>query len=100
RYYEDSRELAHRLTEWSKSLKVGNRRFVICTGGGPGIMEAANREVELAGANKAGMFIHLMPLFGGGLAVVFLGETPRLFHAVGLVLILSGIYFVTRRERS
>ncbi len=56
-----------------------------------------NRGVELAGANKAGMFIHLMPLFGGGLAVVFLGESPRLFHAFGLVLILGGIYFVTRR---
>ncbi len=59
-----------------------------------------NRGVELAGANKAGMFIHLMPLFGGGLAVVFLGETPRFFHAVGLVLILSGIYFVTRRGKA
>ncbi len=42
-YYEDARELARRLTEWSKGLDGAERRFVICTGGGPGIMEAANR---------------------------------------------------------
>ena len=43
RYYEDARELARRLTEWSKELADEERRFVVCTGGGPGIMEAANR---------------------------------------------------------
>ena len=37
RYYEEARELAHRLTTWSKSLDREHRRFVICTGGGPGI---------------------------------------------------------------
>jgi hypothetical protein len=38
-YYEAARELAHQLTLWSKGLDRNDRRFVICTGGGPGIME-------------------------------------------------------------
>ena len=49
RYYEDARELAHMLTMWSLSLEEPRRRFVVCSGGGPGIMEAANR-----GASEAG----------------------------------------------
>ena len=38
RYYEEARELAKRLTKWSKGLEKGRRRFVVCTGGGPGPM--------------------------------------------------------------
>ena len=38
RYYEDARQLAHRLTEWSMSLEEARHRFVVCSGGGPGIM--------------------------------------------------------------
>jgi uncharacterized protein (TIGR00730 family) len=57
-YYEDARELARRLTEWSMSLNE-NQRFVICSGGGPGIMEAANRGAAEAGGPTIGMNISL-----------------------------------------
>jgi len=56
-----------------------------------------NRGVELAGANRAGMFIHLMPVFGSVLAVVFLDERLYPFHGFGLALILTGIYLAVKR---
>ena len=59
RYYEDARELARRLTEWSKALEGIDRRFVICTGGGPGIMEAANRGAHDAKGLSIGLCIEL-----------------------------------------
>ncbi len=43
RYYDDARELARLLTKWSRSIVNSHHRFIICSGGGPGIMEAANR---------------------------------------------------------
>tara|TARA_B100000614_G_scaffold209593_1_gene192528 strand:- start:447 stop:1349 length:903 start_codon:yes stop_codon:yes gene_type:complete len=57
-----------------------------------------NRGVELIGANRAGQFVHLMPVFGSGMAILFLGESFQAFHAVGMVLILSGIFLATRRR--
>jgi len=59
RYYEDARELAKRLTTWSKGLEKGRRRFVICTGGGPGIMEAANRGASEAKGLNVGLNISI-----------------------------------------
>jgi uncharacterized protein (TIGR00730 family) len=59
RYYEDARELAHKLTEWSMTLDENHRRFVVCSGGGPGIMEAANRGAYEAGGKSVGLNIRL-----------------------------------------
>ena len=59
RYYEDARELARMLTTWSLSLEEPRRRFVVCSGGGPGIMEAANRGAHEAGGKTVGLNIRL-----------------------------------------
>jgi drug/metabolite transporter (DMT)-like permease len=58
-----------------------------------------NRGVELVGANRAGMFIHLIPVFGSVMAIVFLGESLQLFHIVGILLIAAGISMATRFRR-
>ncbi|MDA0676212.1 MAG: LOG family protein [Proteobacteria bacterium] len=59
RYYEEARELAHRLTVWSKERQGQSRRFVVCTGGGPGIMEAANRGASEARGINIGLNIEI-----------------------------------------
>jgi len=58
-YYEDARELARLLTQWSASLSRRPARFVVCSGGGPGIMEAANRGAAEAGGRSIGLNISL-----------------------------------------
>ncbi len=59
RYYEEARELAGLLTTWSLSLEASRRRFVVTSGGGPGIMEAANRGAFEVGGKTIGLNIRL-----------------------------------------
>jgi len=59
RYYEEARELSRLITEWSISLHRGKRFLVVCSGGGPGIMEAANRGAAEAGGVSIGLNIKL-----------------------------------------
>ena len=58
-YYEEARELARLITEWSLGLKNGSHFLVVCSGGGPGIMEAANRGASEAGGVTIGFNIKL-----------------------------------------
>jgi uncharacterized protein (TIGR00730 family) len=59
RYYEDARTLARLLTTWTQTLASPYHRFVVCSGGGPGIMEAANRGAREAGGKTIGLNIRL-----------------------------------------
>ncbi len=59
RYYEDARELAKRITLWSKEIRNKKHRFIICSGGGPGIMEAANKGAAEANGVSIGLNISL-----------------------------------------
>ncbi len=58
-YYEAARDLAFRLTQWSKALDPKSQRFVVCTGGGPGIMEAASRGASEARGINVGLTISI-----------------------------------------
>ncbi len=58
KYYDEARELAFQLTKWSQGLEE-NQRFIVCSGGGPGIMEAANRGASEAGGPTIGMNISI-----------------------------------------
>ncbi|MCC6983590.1 MAG: DMT family transporter [Bauldia sp.] len=58
-----------------------------------------NRGVELIGANRAGPFFHLIPVFGSALAIAFLGERPQVFHGIGYGLIVVGIVIAQRGRK-
>ncbi len=59
RYYEEADELAKKLTIWSRNLPTDKRRFTICSGGGPGIMEAANKGAKKGGGPSIGFNISI-----------------------------------------
>lgn len=58
---------------------------------------AWNRGIELIGSNRAGLFLHLIPVYSAVLAGVFLGEVLGLFHVVGFLLILAGVWLAARK---
>ena len=58
-----------------------------------------NRGVERIGANRAGLFLYLMPVFGSAMAFFFLGETLRWYHATGIVLIAVGLLVNLRAQK-
>ena len=58
-----------------------------------------NRGVELIGSAGTGMYMNIMPIMGAGLAIVFLGEHLRGFHAIGLALIVGGILLAGRGSK-
>jgi drug/metabolite transporter (DMT)-like permease len=59
-----------------------------------------NRGIHLIGANRAAPFFHMVPLLGSAMAMVFLGERPRLFHVVGFALVLTGVFVASRKASS
>ena len=54
------------------------------------------RGVRLVGANRAGLYINLVPVFGALMAVMFLGESLKIYHGISLIMVLSGIYLVEK----
>ena len=56
-----------------------------------------NRGIALIGPNRAAPFFHLVPVFGSAMAILLLGEQPRLFHLTGYVLVLAGVVIASRQ---
>lgn len=58
------------------------------------------RGVELAGSNRAGLYVNLVPVFAALFAVMMLGEVMHLYHIISLVLVLGGIYMAERGKKA
>ena len=58
-----------------------------------------NRGIALIGPNRAAPFLHLVPVFGSAMAILLLGEQPRLFHLAGYLLVLAGVIIASGRGR-
>lgn len=79
---------------------LGEVAGVVYTGlfGSAGAFICWNKAVVRVGANAAGFSMHLLPVFGTVLAIIFLGEDLHLFHIVGIATILIGVYLATRPD--
>ena len=58
-----------------------------------------NRGVTALGPNRSGVFIHLIPVFGAAMAIGFLGETPRPYHGVGMIVVVAGVALATTTRK-
>ena len=56
-----------------------------------------NRGIAMIGPNRAAPFFHLVPVFGSVMAILLLGEQPRLFHLAGYIMVLAGVVIASRR---
>jgi drug/metabolite transporter (DMT)-like permease len=56
-----------------------------------------NRGIELIGANRVAPIFHVVPVFGSVMAIIFLGETPQVFHFIGFALVLTGVFVASRK---
>jgi drug/metabolite transporter (DMT)-like permease len=56
-----------------------------------------NRGIAMIGPNRAAPFFHLVPVFGSVMAILLLGEEPRLFHLAGYIMVLAGVVIASRR---
>jgi hypothetical protein len=79
KYYWEAEELSYKLAKWAIKLKPNGKNFVICTGGGPGMMEAANRGAERADGKSIGMNISL-PIMEQELNPYVSPELGFMFH--------------------
>jgi drug/metabolite transporter (DMT)-like permease len=88
------------MGEHAPALNQGNLLTLAYVGIFPSVLALLfyNRGVAQVGAGRASMFIHLMPVFGTALSIVFLGERPEWFHLVGIALIFTGIYLSLGRK--
>jgi drug/metabolite transporter (DMT)-like permease len=88
------------VAERQINLNVGSLAGLLYVGIFPSFLGYVfyNRAVAEVGASKASLFIHLMPVFGTLLSVIFLDERPHLYHFAGIALILSGIWLTTMRR--
>lgn len=88
-------EIAQGRTMSFDAVSLGSLAYVIVFPSTLGYL-FYNRGVELIGANRAGPFFHLIPLFGAALAILLLGERPQAYHAVGFALVLAGVWTAAR----
>ncbi len=58
-----------------------------------------NRGIELIGANRGGAFLHVVPLFGAVMAMLFLGEKLEIFHIIGFITIIAGVVMTTKKPK-
>lgn len=81
---------------WSPSSAAA----VLYIGALPGFLGYVffNAGIAAVGPNRGALFIHLMPVFGTILAVIFLGESPQWFHFAGIALVFTGIFLTTRKR--